>query len=210
MFLGPDGKPMPKRQAIVSGRSAGVPGAIAMLYLAQAEHGKLAWKDLFGDAERLADRRLPGAGPRWPRRPRSRAPQASQPDAIAYFTKPDGTKVKAGDIMKNPAYAATLRKIAAEGPKAHPGGPDRRADRRQAARGPDPRHHDAGGPGELQAQGRARRLPALPRSTSSARRRRRRAARPCWRGWASWRAPTSPRTVRTTPQGWYLFARRAG
>ena len=37
---------------------------------------------------------------------------------MAYFTKPDGTKVQAGDILRNPAYAATIRKIAAEGPKA--------------------------------------------------------------------------------------------
>jgi gamma-glutamyltranspeptidase/glutathione hydrolase len=48
----------------------------------------------------------------------SRAAQASAPDAVAYFTKPDGAKVQAGDVMKNPAYAATVRRIAAEGPKA--------------------------------------------------------------------------------------------
>jgi gamma-glutamyltranspeptidase/glutathione hydrolase len=122
LFYGPDGKPMPKGQAIVGGRSAGVPGAIAMLYLAQSQHGKLAWKDLFGDAEHLA-----ADGFHVPKRmadsAASRAPQASQPDAVAYFTKPDGTKVQAGDLMKNPAYAATLRKIAAEGPKAILEGP---------------------------------------------------------------------------------------
>jgi gamma-glutamyltranspeptidase/glutathione hydrolase len=122
LFYGPDGKPMPKGQAIVGGRSAGVPGAIAMLYLAQSQHGKLAWKDLFGDAEHLAadgfhvPARMAAAAS-------SRAPQASQPDAVAYFTKPDGTKIQAGETMKNPAYAATLRRIAAEGPKAILEGP---------------------------------------------------------------------------------------
>ena len=117
LFLGADGKPMPFMQAVTSGRATGVPGAVAMLHLAQGQHGKLAWKDLFVDAERLADQgfvvspRLAGmiAGP---------FPQASQPDAVAYFTKSDGAKYKAGDVLKNPAYAATLRKIAAEGPKA--------------------------------------------------------------------------------------------
>jgi gamma-glutamyltranspeptidase/glutathione hydrolase len=122
LFYGPDGKPMPKGQAIVGGRSAGVPGAIAMLHLAQSQHGKLAWKDLFGDAEHLA-----GDGFHVPARmaaaASSNAPQAKQPDAVAYFTKPDGTKVQAGEIMKNPAYAATLKRLAAEGPKAILEGP---------------------------------------------------------------------------------------
>ena len=122
LFYGDNGKPLPKGVAIVGGRSAGVPGAVAMLYLAQSQHGKLAWKDLFGDAERLAadgfhvPARMAAAAA-------SNAPQASQPDAVAYFTKPDGTKIKAGEIMKNPAYAATVRKIAAEGPKAILEGP---------------------------------------------------------------------------------------
>ena len=60
MFLGADGKPLPFGEAILSGRSAGVPGAIAMLYLAHKEHGRLPWSGLFGDAEQLADRRLHG------------------------------------------------------------------------------------------------------------------------------------------------------
>ncbi len=122
LFYGADGKPLPKGVAIVGGRSAGVPGAIAMLHLAQSQHGKLAWKDLFGDAEHLAadgfhvPARMASAAA-------SNAPQTKQPDVIAYFTKPDGTKVQAGDIMKNAAYAATVRKIAAEGPKAILEGP---------------------------------------------------------------------------------------
>ena len=117
MFLGPDGKAMPRPVAMTSGRSAGVPGAIAMLYLAQGQHGKLKWADLFGDAERLADQGFP-APRRMAEAAAGRSAQAATPDAIAYFTKPDGTKVQPGDPWKNPAYAATIRKIAAEGPKA--------------------------------------------------------------------------------------------
>lgn len=116
-FYGDDGKPLDRVGAILSGRSTGVPGAIAMLYLAQSQHGKLAWKDLFGEAERLATDGFPTPG-RMAAAASSRAPQAASPDAVAYFTKPDGTKVKEGDLFKNPAYAATLRLIAAEGPKA--------------------------------------------------------------------------------------------
>jgi gamma-glutamyltranspeptidase/glutathione hydrolase len=122
MFLGPDGKALPRPVAMTSGRSAGVPGAVAMLYLAQGQHGKLKWADLFGDAERLADQGFP-APRRMAEAAASRAAQASTPDAIAYFTKPDGTKVQPGDLWKNPAYAVTIRKIAAEGPKAILEGP---------------------------------------------------------------------------------------
>jgi gamma-glutamyltranspeptidase / glutathione hydrolase len=136
-FYGPDGKAMPKGQAIVGGRSAGVPGAIAMLYLAQHDHGKLAWKDLFGDAEHLAADGFP-VPRRMAEAASSRAPQAAQPDAVAYFTKPDGTKVKAGDIMKNAAYADTLKLVAARGPKAILEGPIAQAIVNRLHQGPIP------------------------------------------------------------------------
>ncbi|MBO9547301.1 gamma-glutamyltransferase [Caulobacter sp.] len=122
MFLGPDGKPLPFVKALLSGRSSGVPGAVAMLSLAQKEHGKAAWNTLFKDAEKLADDGFV-VSPRLAGMIVSRAPQASQPDAVKYFTKPDGTRYQAGDVLKNPAYAETVRKIAAEGPAALLDGP---------------------------------------------------------------------------------------
>lgn len=122
LFLGSDGKPLPFIQALLSGRSSGVPGAVAMLALAQKQHGKVAWNTLFKDAETLADDGFV-VSPRLAAMIVSRAPQASQPDAVKYFTKPDGTKYQAGDVLKNPAYAATVRKIAAEGPAALLDGP---------------------------------------------------------------------------------------
>ena len=51
-----DGKPLGFADAVMSGRSTGVPGAVAMLGLAQARHGRLAWSELFGEAERLAEK----------------------------------------------------------------------------------------------------------------------------------------------------------
>jgi len=117
MFLGADGKPLDRATAILSGRSTGVPGAVAMLAMAQADHGRLPWSRLFADAERLADGGFPAPG-RMAMSASSRSPQAAAPDAVAYFTKPDGTKIQPGDIVRNPAYAGTVRKIAAEGPKA--------------------------------------------------------------------------------------------
>lgn len=55
MFLDGEGKPLPFPTAVVSGRATGVPGVVAMLAMAHGEHGKLAWRDLFGSAERTAD-----------------------------------------------------------------------------------------------------------------------------------------------------------
>jgi len=123
MFMGSDGKPLPFVTALLSGRSSGVPGAVAMLSLAQKEHGKVAWNTLFKDAEKLADDGFV-VSPRLAGMINStRAPQASQPDAVKYFSKPDGTRYQAGDTLKNPDYAATVRKIAAEGPAALLDGP---------------------------------------------------------------------------------------
>jgi gamma-glutamyltranspeptidase/glutathione hydrolase len=121
-FLDESGKPLRFIDALLSGRSTGPPGAVAMLSLAQGQHGKLAWKDLFADAEHLADQ-----GFAVPRRmgeaANARYPQAATPDAVAYFTKPDGTRIQPGDLLRNPAYAASLRQVAAQGPKALLEGP---------------------------------------------------------------------------------------
>jgi gamma-glutamyltranspeptidase/glutathione hydrolase len=122
MFLDPDGRPLPFATAVLSGRATGAPGAIAMLSLAHDRHGRLAWSSLFGDAERLGDqgfivsRRLASFI-------NGRAPEAAAPDAVRYFSKPDGTRLQAGDLLKNPAYADSLRRIAAEGPKGLLQGP---------------------------------------------------------------------------------------
>ncbi|HEX2560240.1 gamma-glutamyltransferase [Phenylobacterium sp.] len=117
MFLDETGKPLNFREAVLSGRSTGVPGAVAMLAMAHERHGKLPWRRLFTEAERLADQGFPVPN-RMAAAAASAAPQAGTPDARAYFTKPDGTKIQAGETWRNPAYAATVRKIAAEGPKA--------------------------------------------------------------------------------------------
>lgn len=117
MFLGPDGQPLPFPTAVLSGRSTGVPGAVAALGLLQHEHGKLAWRDLFGEAERLATQGFI-VSPRLAGMIASRAPQASASDAAHYFSKPDGTRLVAGDVLKNAAYAATLHRLAREGTRA--------------------------------------------------------------------------------------------
>ena len=96
MFYGPDGRPMNFGAAILSGRSAGVPGVMKMLSDAHKAHGKLKWKDLFGDAIKLADDGFT-ISPRLDGMIHSTAPQTKAPDIVAYFTKPDGTLYKASE-----------------------------------------------------------------------------------------------------------------
>ena len=121
-FLQADGRPMPFFDAILGGKSTGPPGAIAMLGLAHEQHGKLPWKDLFGSAEKLAADGF-AVSPRLAAESSFPLPQTSAPDIKAYFTKADGTKIQAGDVLKNPAYAKTLQVLAATGPRALLEGP---------------------------------------------------------------------------------------
>ncbi len=117
MFVDAGSAPFSYRDAVVSGRSTGVPGALALLGVVQKRYGRLPWSALLKPAERAAD-----AGFAIPLRlgrfANSTAPQAAEPDVRALFSRADGTPVQAGDLHRNPAYAATLRRIATQGPRA--------------------------------------------------------------------------------------------
>jgi len=117
MFLGSDRRPLSYAAAVLSGRSTGVPGAVAALGLLQHEHGKLAWQTLFDDAERLASEGF-HVSPRLASWIGSGAPQTAAADVVRYFSKADGSRYKAGDLLRNPAYAATLRQLSKQGPRA--------------------------------------------------------------------------------------------
>lgn len=121
-FMGADGKPLPFTTAVVGGIASGVPGAIAMLELAQKEHGRLKWHQLFGAARGLADGGFLVTG-KLARAIVSAAPQAKGADAQAYFHKPDGTPYQAGEHIVNKAYAAALDRIAAQGARGLLTGP---------------------------------------------------------------------------------------
>lgn len=117
MFLDADGKPMPFADAVLSGRSTGVPGVVAMLALAHRERGRLAWSNLFGRAIRTAEQGFV-VSPRLERMIDGKFPQNGAADVVAYFGKPDGSRLRSGDLLRNPAYGAFLRRLAAEGPDA--------------------------------------------------------------------------------------------
>jgi len=117
MFLDEAGKPMSFGRAVVSGRATGVPGAFALLGLAQKEHGKLAWSSLFGSAEHLADRGFK-VTPRLSRFLHGHAAENARPDVIAYGQRPGGGIYEVGDVLRNPAYAGMMRRLAKQGPAA--------------------------------------------------------------------------------------------
>lgn len=117
MFLDSSGKPLPFDTAVVSGRATGVPGAVKMLSMAHGEHGKLAWSSLFGDAERTAAEGFI-VSPRLERMIHANYAENRQPDVIAYFSRPDGTLMNAGDRLVNKPYAEFLRRLATQGSDA--------------------------------------------------------------------------------------------
>jgi gamma-glutamyltranspeptidase/glutathione hydrolase len=117
MFLDAAGEPMSYWDAVVSGRSTGVPGAVVMLGSAHARHGKLPWPRLFEPAIRAAEDGFV-VPKRLARFASGDFAQSKEPDVRALFSRPDGSPVQAGDTLKNPQYAATLRRIASQGPRA--------------------------------------------------------------------------------------------
>jgi gamma-glutamyltranspeptidase/glutathione hydrolase len=114
MFLDGEGKPLNFREAVVSGRATGVPGAMAALAMLHKEHGKLEWSGLFDTPIRIAEEGFT-ISPRLGRFLSIDFPQLSQPDAAAYFAKSDGTRKTTGDLLQNPAYAEFLRRFADQG-----------------------------------------------------------------------------------------------
>jgi gamma-glutamyltranspeptidase/glutathione hydrolase len=132
-FLGENGRALDWPSAVISGRSVGVPGLLAMLELAHRGHGKLPWRDLFAPAIRLAERGFP-ISPRLHALVASDRYLAADENARRYFYLPDGTPKPAGTLLKNPEYAKVLRRVAAEGARAFYRG-DVARDIAQAVRG---------------------------------------------------------------------------
>lgn len=117
-----NGTPMDFPDAVRSGLSVGVPGVVRAMELAHAKHGKLPWGVLFQPAIELADN-----GFAMPARLHDllkwEGASAFSETARRYFFNDDGTPRAAGTILKNPDYAATLRKIANGGAQAFYEGP---------------------------------------------------------------------------------------
>ncbi|MEQ9638543.1 MAG: gamma-glutamyltransferase [Alphaproteobacteria bacterium] len=117
LFLDSDGEVL-KDRARYSHRSAGVPGTVAGLALASRKYGTFALARLIEPAIRLAEdgfaidrgqaEALNARADRFKRWPAS----------AAIFVKPDGTPWQAGDRLRQPDLAWSLRQIARHGPDA--------------------------------------------------------------------------------------------
>ncbi|WP_445500845.1 gamma-glutamyltransferase [Microvirga sp. G4-2] len=113
-FLGPDGKPMKFYDAVVGGRSVGVPGTLRLLETAHKRWGKLPWPQVIAPALRLAEEGFT-ISPRLNGLLSQEKYLQNDPIARAYFYQVDGTPKPVGTVLKNPAYARTLREIAEKG-----------------------------------------------------------------------------------------------
>lgn len=113
--------PLPSARA--SGRSIGVPGAVRLLGLAHADHGRLPWKGLFDAgiglatngfqiSGRMADA-IAGAQPNFLR----------DAEAARTYLNPDQSPKVLGTVLKIPAYAETLTTLANQGADALYTGP---------------------------------------------------------------------------------------
>ena len=122
-----NGQPMQFSDAQPGGKSVGVPGNIRMMALAHHRYGKLRWSALFEPAVRLArdgfkiTPRLYNALQKYP------ATGALSAEARAIFYQADGQPKPAGTLVKNPAFAAYLAKLARLGPDSFYVGPNARA-----------------------------------------------------------------------------------
>ncbi|HEX9275962.1 MAG TPA: gamma-glutamyltransferase [Casimicrobiaceae bacterium] len=116
-FLAADGRPLDWPAAVVSGKSVGVPGLLRLFELAHRRHGKLPWAELFEPAIRLAQEGFP-ISPRLSALIASDRFLSLDDKARRYFYLPDGKAKPAGTLLKNPEFAAVLKRVAAGGADA--------------------------------------------------------------------------------------------
>jgi gamma-glutamyltranspeptidase / glutathione hydrolase len=116
-FLDAQGKPLALHDAVVGGRSVGVPGVLKMLDMAHRQYGKLPWGTLFQPAIRLAEEGFPISR-------RLNLLLASDQHlrhvepTRSYFYQADGIPKAIGTPLHNPDYAHVLKLIAAQGAEA--------------------------------------------------------------------------------------------
>ncbi len=122
LFQGETGEPLKFFDAVVGGRSVGTPGTPMLMAQAHKRWGNQPWATLLDPAKSLARDGFSVS-------PRLADSIAADPDRLSRFPEtaayffPNGTGLVAGDVLKNPDYAATLTALQNDGPKAFYTGP---------------------------------------------------------------------------------------
>ncbi len=113
-FLDASGKPKGYFKTAFGGQAVGVPGVMALLGKAHQQYGKLAWSNLFKLGENLATNGFK-VSPRLSNWLSTFPNQNAHPSMRDYFYDAKGKARPAGYVLKNPAFANTLRITAKEG-----------------------------------------------------------------------------------------------
>ncbi len=110
-----DGKTLKSEDVARGGRSVGVPGTLSVLKMLHERQGKLPWASLFEPAIKLAKEGFP-----LPKRLHAALsePTAARdlPEMLPLYFDVSGKVLPLGTMIKNPAYANTLNRIAQQGP----------------------------------------------------------------------------------------------
>ncbi|NNC54852.1 MAG: gamma-glutamyltransferase family protein, partial [Pseudomonadales bacterium] len=122
LFVNPaDGGRMAFGQALIGGRSVGVPGLLRMLAMAHKAHGAQPWQQLFEPAIALAQSGF-SVSPRLASLV-ANVPALKVRPAIRAYLHPGGQALLAGETLSNKAYARSLETIASQGANAMYRGP---------------------------------------------------------------------------------------
>jgi len=109
--------------AVVGGLSVGTPGTVKLMYETHKAHGSLDWQSLVQPAIELAENGFP-VSERLNQLITNDVERLSvHPDTKAYFFDADGAPLPVGHLLKNQAYADTLKAIATGGADAFYKGP---------------------------------------------------------------------------------------
>jgi gamma-glutamyltranspeptidase/glutathione hydrolase len=118
LFLGADGKPLDFFDAVIGGRSVGVPGVPRLLETVHKKYGRLDWAKLLQPAIELAESGFT-ISPRLNTMITEDIGRLdTQPETRAYFFDALGSPRAAGAMLRNPEYAESLRVLADGGADA--------------------------------------------------------------------------------------------
>ncbi|WP_270731733.1 gamma-glutamyltransferase [Shimia sp. Alg240-R146] len=114
LFQDDNGERLKFFEAVVGGRSVGVPGTPMLMQEAHRKWGRSAWPSLFTPAIRHAEKGFPVSRRMAASVARDAERLASHPVTAAYFL-PSGTPLAQGETLFNLDYAESLRILANEG-----------------------------------------------------------------------------------------------